>query len=140
MKYLLFIVLLVAILITAGCVGGNNETVVTQTPQIIYVTATVTPTSISTINSANFQSTESSSTISPIITPIDNSDNYITSNTQIKILLNAVNRDLGNNYILDLDTDGKKLKAIADRKHSNLNPNDEYAKYLFYSYLHQLTF
>ena len=44
MKYLLFIVLLVAILITAGCVGGNKEIVVTPTPQIVYVTVTVTPT------------------------------------------------------------------------------------------------
>ena len=44
MKYLLFIVLLVAILITAGCVGGNKETVVTPTQQIVYVTVTATPT------------------------------------------------------------------------------------------------
>jgi len=46
MKYLLFIVLLVAILITAGCVGGNKETVVTitPTPNIVYVTVIVTPT------------------------------------------------------------------------------------------------
>ena len=44
MKYLLFVVLLVAILITAGCVGGNKETVVTPTPQIVYVTVLVTPT------------------------------------------------------------------------------------------------
>jgi hypothetical protein len=42
MKYLLFIILLVAILITAGCVG-NKETVVTPTPQIVYVTVTVPP-------------------------------------------------------------------------------------------------
>jgi hypothetical protein len=45
MKYLLFILLLVVVVITAGCVGGNKETVVTPTPQIIYVTMTVTPTS-----------------------------------------------------------------------------------------------
>jgi hypothetical protein len=32
MKYLLFMVLLVAILITAGCVSKNKETVVTSTP------------------------------------------------------------------------------------------------------------
>lgn len=44
MKYLLLIVLLMAVVITAGCVGGNKETVVTPTPQIIYVTVTVTPT------------------------------------------------------------------------------------------------
>lgn len=44
MKYLLFIVLLVAVLITAGCVGGNQKSIVTPTPQIIYVTVLVTPT------------------------------------------------------------------------------------------------
>lgn len=45
MKYLLFIIMLVAILITAGCTGGNKETVNTSapTPQIIYVAVT-TPT------------------------------------------------------------------------------------------------
>jgi hypothetical protein len=45
MKYLLFVVLFVGVMITAGCVG-NKETVVTPTPQIIYVTVTVTPTPI----------------------------------------------------------------------------------------------
>ena len=44
MKYLLFIVLLVAVLVTAGCVGGNQNTPVTPTPQIIYMTVLVTPT------------------------------------------------------------------------------------------------
>jgi hypothetical protein len=32
MKYLLFIVLMAAVVITAGCVGGSKETVVTPTP------------------------------------------------------------------------------------------------------------
>ena len=41
MKYLLFIILLVVILITAGCVGGNKETVVTLTPQTTKNTATI---------------------------------------------------------------------------------------------------
>jgi hypothetical protein len=49
MKYLFFIVLLVAVLITAGCVGGNKETVVTPIPQIVYVTVLVTPTPTSTV-------------------------------------------------------------------------------------------
>ena len=44
MKYLLFIVLLVAVVITAGCVGGNQNSAVTPTPQIVYVTVLVTPT------------------------------------------------------------------------------------------------
>jgi hypothetical protein len=131
MKYLILILLLVAILINAGCVGGNNNAAVTPTPQIIYVTVTVTPTSIPTIKSANIQLTESSSTISPIITPIDNFDYYIKSDTQIKTQLNATNRDLSNNMILDLVTDGQKLKDIADREQLNLNPNDEYKIYLF---------
>ena len=43
MKYLLFIVLLVAVIITAGCVGGNQNSAVTPTPQIVYVTVLVTP-------------------------------------------------------------------------------------------------
>jgi hypothetical protein len=44
MKYLLFIVLLVAVVITAGCFSGNQNTPVTPTPQIVYVTVLVTPT------------------------------------------------------------------------------------------------
>jgi tetratricopeptide (TPR) repeat protein len=48
MKYLLFIVLLVAVLITAGCVGENKITVGAPTPQIVYVTVLVTPTPTTT--------------------------------------------------------------------------------------------
>jgi len=44
MKYLPFFVLVVAILITAGCVGGNQNSAVTPTPEVIYVTALITPT------------------------------------------------------------------------------------------------
>ncbi|MDO9549689.1 MAG: hypothetical protein Q7J03_01825 [Methanoregula sp.] len=44
MKYLLFIVLLVAVLATAGCTGENQTPAVTPTPQIVYVTVLVTPT------------------------------------------------------------------------------------------------
>ena len=44
MKYLLFIVLLVGIIITAGCIGGNQNSAVTPTPQIVYVTVLVTQT------------------------------------------------------------------------------------------------
>jgi len=43
MKYLLFIIVLGAVLITAGCVGGNQNSIVTPTPQIVYVTVLVTP-------------------------------------------------------------------------------------------------
>jgi len=49
MKYLLFIVLLVAILITAGCVGGNQNSIVTPT-QIAVTSPTLStpiPTTIS---------------------------------------------------------------------------------------------
>jgi hypothetical protein len=49
MKYLLFIVLLIAVIITAGCVGGNQYSVVTPTPQIVYVTVLVTPTPTLTV-------------------------------------------------------------------------------------------
>jgi len=44
MKYPLFIVLLVAVVIAAGCVGGNQNSAVTPTPQIVYVTVLVTVT------------------------------------------------------------------------------------------------
>ena len=44
MKYFPFFVLLVAILIIAGCVGGNKNSAVTPTPEVIYVTVLVTPT------------------------------------------------------------------------------------------------
>ena len=54
MKYLLFIVLLVVVLITAGCVGGNQNSAVTPTPQMVYVTVLVTstPTIITPITSS----------------------------------------------------------------------------------------
>ena len=44
MKYLLFFLLLVAVIITAGCVGGNQNSVVTpsQTPLIATITSTLT--------------------------------------------------------------------------------------------------
>ena len=44
MKYLLFIVLLVSVILSAGCVVQNNNPPVPQTPQIVYVTVLVTPT------------------------------------------------------------------------------------------------
>ena len=43
MKYLLFIILLVAILITVGCVTQNNNAAVPPNPRIVYVTVLVTP-------------------------------------------------------------------------------------------------
>ena len=43
MKYLLFIVLLVAVILSAGCVVQNNNPPVPPTPQIVYVTVLVTP-------------------------------------------------------------------------------------------------
>ncbi len=44
MKYLPFVILLVGIIITAGCIGSTQNNVVTPTPQIVSVTVTVTPT------------------------------------------------------------------------------------------------
>jgi len=44
MKYLLFIFLLIALLLSAGCVVQNNNPPVPPTPQIVYVTVLVTPT------------------------------------------------------------------------------------------------
>jgi hypothetical protein len=44
MKHLLFIILLVAVMITAGCVGQNQISAAPPTPQIVYVTVLVTPT------------------------------------------------------------------------------------------------
>jgi hypothetical protein len=43
MKYLHFIILLMAVVISAGCTGGNQNPVVTPTPQIVYVTVLGTP-------------------------------------------------------------------------------------------------
>lgn len=49
MKYLLFVLLLIAVLLTAGCVGGSQNSIVTPTPQIVYVTAIATPTTIAQV-------------------------------------------------------------------------------------------
>lgn len=49
MKNLLFILVLVAVILSSGCVGGNKETLSTPTPQIIYETVTVTPKPIMTV-------------------------------------------------------------------------------------------
>lgn len=43
MKYLLFIVLLVAAIITAGCVGGNQNSVVTPSPTVLTAKITLVP-------------------------------------------------------------------------------------------------
>jgi len=51
MKYLLFFIFLVAGLLVAGCVGGNQNYPVTSTPQIIYVTVFVTPAPVESIAS-----------------------------------------------------------------------------------------
>jgi hypothetical protein len=44
MRQLLFTVLLVAVLVTAGCTGGKQAPAATPTPQVVYVTVLVTPT------------------------------------------------------------------------------------------------
>ena len=45
MKYLFFFIfLLVTVVTSAGCVGENQNTAVTLTPQIVYITMFVTPT------------------------------------------------------------------------------------------------
>jgi hypothetical protein len=41
MKYLLFIFLLVAVILSAGCVVQNNNPLVQPTSKIVYVTVTV---------------------------------------------------------------------------------------------------
>jgi hypothetical protein len=51
MKYLLFIFLLVAALTSAGCTDAEHG-VTTPTPQIVYVTVLVTPTSTQIIKTA----------------------------------------------------------------------------------------
>jgi hypothetical protein len=43
MNYYLCIVVLAAVLITAGCIGGDTTPAVTPTPKIVYVTVLVTP-------------------------------------------------------------------------------------------------
>jgi len=49
MKYLLFLLFLVAGLITAGCMSGNQNSGVAPAPQIVYVTVLVTPTPTETV-------------------------------------------------------------------------------------------
>lgn len=49
MKYLIFVVSLIALIITAGCIVQNNNPPVPSTPQIVYVTVPVTPTLTSQI-------------------------------------------------------------------------------------------
>ena len=46
MKILFSIFLLLAVIITAGCIGDNQNSIVTPTSQIVYVTVTPTPTLI----------------------------------------------------------------------------------------------
>jgi len=50
MKYFLFIILLMAVIFSAGCINPNVKSAVTSTPtpQIIYVTVLVTPTPTAT--------------------------------------------------------------------------------------------
>ena len=48
MTYLPLIVLLLAILMSAGCISGNQNITQTPTPQVIYVTVIVTPNITST--------------------------------------------------------------------------------------------
>ncbi|MEI7856326.1 MAG: hypothetical protein WCH85_02365 [Methanomicrobiales archaeon] len=48
MKYLIFILILVTVLATAGCTVEEQTPAVTPAPQIVYVTVLVTPTTPST--------------------------------------------------------------------------------------------
>lgn len=52
MKYLLFIILIVAVLVTAGCVSENKNTVVTPTQTTMVLTSMVTTTVPSTVTSS----------------------------------------------------------------------------------------
>jgi hypothetical protein len=45
LKYaVVFIIMIMSVILMAGCIGMDSPTAVTPTPQIIYVTVTVTPT------------------------------------------------------------------------------------------------
>lgn len=61
MRYLLSLLLLITVLISAGCVNGNQNSVVAPTPQIVYITVLVTPTqttSMTTISTIGSKATE----------------------------------------------------------------------------------
>jgi hypothetical protein len=72
MKYLFFIVLLVAVVITAGCVGENKDTIVTPTPTTNAPTIDITTTVLTTVltTAPPYLTT----TPSPEITPVGISD------------------------------------------------------------------
>ena len=52
MRYLLFILLLAAAIVTAGCVGGDQKPAATPTPQVVYTTVQVTLTPVVTATPA----------------------------------------------------------------------------------------
>jgi hypothetical protein len=54
MKYYLFIVLLMSVAITVGCVNEDREAIVTATPQIV-TTSIPTPTAIAAVTSATIE-------------------------------------------------------------------------------------
>jgi hypothetical protein len=69
MKSLIFIILLVAFLITGGCTVGNQDPVVTPAPQIIYVTVPVTPVPTQMITTTPPAQTPVIHTPPPVTTP-----------------------------------------------------------------------
>jgi hypothetical protein len=90
MKYLLFVILLIAVLTTTGCVNGSQNAVGTATPQIIYVTVLVTPTQTQT----SLQNSNSNG--------MSFSDNKNSFNAQLDKI--TVEEDYGNMYKITVFT------------------------------------
>jgi len=132
MKYLLLIVLLVAILITAGCVVQNNNTPVTPTPRIVYVTVIVTPTQTA-------YSTSTSQSVYVPVTPVtvNPSESRIT---EVVASIAALDADLqiyrthiDEKAALGIDTSAAELKyneAVQKINSVRSRPSNQYTEAL----------
>jgi hypothetical protein len=113
MKNLLFIVLLVAVLITAGCTGGNQNPVGTPTPQIVYVTVLVTPIPTTTVPTA--LTTTVTGTVSETVTVIPDQSSYQTyTNNEFKFSIQHPQSWTASGEYVTTAGGGKKYKVIFD--------------------------
>ena len=132
MKYLLFIVLLVAVVMTAGCVVQNNNPPVTPTPRIVYVTVVVTPTQTA-------YSTSTSQSVYVPVTPVtvNPSESRITevvaSIAALDADLQIYRRHIDEKAVLGIDTSAAEVKyneAQAKIGSARSRPSNQYAEAL----------
>jgi hypothetical protein len=111
MKNLLFIVLLVAVLITAGCTGGNQNPVVTPTPQIVYVTVLVTPIPTTAVPTA----LPTTGTVTETVTVTPDQSSYQTyTNNEFKFSIQHPKNWTASGEYVTTAGGGKKYKVIFD--------------------------